>query len=91
MTAHANLSAWMRRVEALPGFASAEALLHFSLGARVKNARAAIGFTDLMYATVGISEDGRLQRKCIGKLRVAATRPARSKPEAGALAAPAVG
>ena len=27
----------------------------------------------------------------IGKLRAAATRPARSKPEAGALAAPAVG
>jgi len=27
VTAYANLSAWMRRVEALPGFASAEALL----------------------------------------------------------------
>ena len=27
VTAHANLSAWMRRVEALPGFAPAEALL----------------------------------------------------------------
>ena len=41
---------------------SAEALLHFSLGARVRNARATIGFTELMYATVGVSDDGRLQR-----------------------------
>ena len=40
----------------------AEAILTFSLGARVKNAHAAIGFSDSMYGTVGISEDGRLQR-----------------------------
>jgi hypothetical protein len=39
----------------------------------------------------GPLQSGRLLRQCIGMLRVAATRPARSKPEAGALAAPAVG
>ena len=39
----------------------------------------------------GPLQSGRLLRQCIGKLRAAATRPARSKPEAGALAAPAVG
>ena len=51
---------------------SAKAWLEFSLGARVVNGRAAIGFSDTQYLTFGASEDGRLQRTTHG---VAGGRP----------------